>query len=92
MPPAWKPASARTCDEGGGFVPVGRENVSEEDRREEVRFGVVAGEGAVHAVGEGRDVVVHAERVVQTGVEAVTLVGDGDGRSARVGGDEKEDV
>ena len=84
--------SAPTRNEGGRLVSVVGVNVSEEDGGEEVRLGVVAEEDLVHAVRVGDDVVVHAERVVQAGVESVPLVGDGDGGRARVRGDEKRHV
>lgn len=84
--------SAPTRDEGGRLDAVVGVDVSEENCGEEVRLGVVAEEDLVHTVRVGDDVVVHAERVVQTGVEPVPLVGDGDGGSARVREDAKRYV
>ena len=84
--------SAPTRDEGGCQVAVGGINVSEEHGGDEVRLGVVAGEGLVQAVDDGDDAVIHAKRVVQTAVESVALIGDGDGRSARVRGEVKTHV
>ena len=81
--------SAPTRDEGGCQVAVGGINVSEEHGGEEVRLGVVAGEGLVQAVDDRDDAVIHAKRVVQT---AVALIGDGDGGSARMRGEVKTHV
>lgn len=84
--------SAPTRNEGGRLVSIVGVNVSEENGGEKVRLGVVAKEGLIHAVGVGDNVVVYTEWVVQTGVEPVPLVGDGDGRAARGRGDEKQHV